>query len=69
MGSGHSGPARRFIDLPDDSKATTAKGVDEIILGLRACGNIPGQKVNYYYYYYHYYTTSYATTYSTTTTG
>ena len=37
------GPSRNFNDLPDSTKATTAKGVDEIILNLRSYGNIPGQ--------------------------
>ena len=36
-------PSKSFLDLPDNTKATKAKGVDEIILGLRTYGNIPGQ--------------------------
>ena len=38
-----SQPSRNFYDLPDSTKASTAKGVDDIIRGLREYGNIPGQ--------------------------
>lgn len=38
-------PSRNFNDLPDATKATTAKGIDEVILNLRSYGNIPGQPI------------------------
>lgn len=37
-------PSKSFLDLPDSTKATEAKGVDEIFYNLRSYGNIPGEK-------------------------
>lgn len=40
---GGSAPSKSFNDVPDNTKSETAKSIDEIFLGLRTYGNIPGE--------------------------